>query len=422
MHQYFAYLCGCFTAKKQVDPVVLTRAGWRCEDISKKRSDDKASHVYYNEFINFCYAYNSNEGCVEWSREKNIESHCLNMQNEDVEYNIPKIFFYLMPFNLVIFSILVSAESEQLDDFKSIVYHLRKSDIQSSIPFSVEKDLLELYKLMTGVNQYHLSEVVEFGYKLKFFQIINTDADWRSETRETRRQQLFSLGVVQNDQSKEDGKYCQEYVNDTLNKVSVSIFNSWDALSLLDSFTIRCFKMQSFQWLEWNEAYYRMIYIQSLFQKYFLQSLNQRFKAMISLREEYNRDSLLGEFEQYERLWQFHKIAYTFLPLIIDKSMDTGLEINEEKQLLFEYIKDVEKKRQSENSKLLNSLLAVISGLTLFSAIWDFSCLVNEVYPYDSSVFGGSRRGYFAVSAIMFGLVVLVLVILICRKKIQRLR
>ena len=71
------------------------------------------------------------------------------------------------------------------------------------------------------------------------------------------------------------------------------------------------------------------------------------------------------------------------MPLLLDEAIDKGLCIAEEKEQLFGVLDKEKSLRDAANDRLVNGLLFVLSLLTLFSAIWDFSCLLNEMYPYD---------------------------------------
>ena len=365
--------------------------------------------------MDFCAAKDPVEGCVGWEYELNVEGVCNNIQKAIVTYRVPKVYCYLLPFSLVLFSLLVEAESDSLDDFVSVAFHLRKFHL----PAEAEQILLNLNQLLTGHQRTRLIDALEFGYKMKFFQIISSDADFHSEDAKTKKSELFFLGSVQSWLSAELGRFCDEYVEQSLAQNYISIFNNWDALALLDSFTIRAFRPLTFQVDEWQYGYYRMIFIQSIFQKVYLQYLNQRFRAVLRGCGANNFNSLLQEFEQYERICQFNKISYTFLPLIIDDAIDTALEVKEERVMLTEYIKREQQRHNSENERLVNGLLGVISALASFSAIWDLACLLNEILPYEI-LFGCHRIGYAIVGVSMLLILSATLLVLFYRLRSRR--
>ena len=60
-----------------------------------------------------------------------------------------------------------------------------------------------------------------------------------------------------------------------------------------------------------------------------------------------------------------------------------------------------EKQRRDEaNDKIVNTLLFVLSTLTLGSAIWDFSCLLDQMIPY-ADYLGSSILGYRTVALLV---------------------
>lgn len=170
----------------------------------------------------------------------------------------------------------------------------------------------------------------------------------------------------------------------------ISIFNNWNALALMDTFSILSCQAQPWMISNWEDCYFRMIYLHSLFMKCYLFNLNLKFRKQLSGRYVHG---LIGRFDHFSLHYCFYRIAYNFLPLEIDKSIDRGLELNEEMSQLYAVIKKENTKREEKSDRRMNSLLTVLSLLTIVSAIWDFSCLFDRVYPY-SEIFGTQVLGY----------------------------
>ena len=123
----------------------------------------------------------------------------------------------------------------------------------------------------------------------------------------------------------------------------------------------------------------------------------------------------MKEFESFEQKCCFHKVSYNFLPLEIAKAVDKGLEIKEEMFQLYK-IMDKEKTRRDEaNDKLVNTLLFSLSLLTMFSAIFDMSSLLNEMFPYDYYM-ESTPIGFRTVTIFLLATVA-VLLLLVYRKK-----
>ena len=125
---------------------------------------------------------------------------------------------------------------------------------------------------------------------------------------------------------------------------------------------------------------------------------------------------LLDEYESFEQKCCFHKISYNFLPLEIAEAIDKGLEIREEREQLYSMMEKEKNRRDEANDTMVNTSLFCISLLTLFSAIWDLSCLLDQMYPF-AEYLGGQTFGYRTVAILLFLTVCLVLISIFRRKK-----
>ena len=120
---------------------------------------------------------------------------------------------------------------------------------------------------------------------------------------------------------------------------------------------------------------------------------------------------LVEEYESFEQKCCFHKISYNFLPLEIAEAIDKGLEIQEEMQQLYKIMEKEKTRRDEANDKMVNTLLFCLSLITLFSAIWDISCLIDQMYPYEEHL-GNQPLGYQTVALLLIlGVSVLILII-----------
>ena len=219
------------------------------------------------------------------------------------------------------------------------------------------------------------------------------------------------------------------YLNKILDESRVSVFDSWHALALNDTFTVHGVNLSPKMIDQWSECYFGMIYLHSLMVKSFLFGLNVQLREALQDRTTALRqlstafgvsrspiDTLLQRFEEFERKCCFHKVSYNFLPVSLDEAIDKGLCIAEEKEQLYGIIDKEKGRRDAANDRLVNGLLFVLSLLTLFSAIWDFSCLINEMYPY-SDYFTSSNMGYRLVTLLVLVLLVGVVSRLFSRRK-----
>ena len=178
----------------------------------------------------------------------------------------------------------------------------------------------------------------------------------------------------------------------------------------MDTFTIHSLGASERFVNNWTDSYFRMIYIHSLFQKSYLFDLNIRFRTTLAQTttswksklqslniKRTDVGQLVSEFELFEQKCCFHKISYNFLPLEIAEAIDKGLEIKEEMSQLSVVLEKEKVCRDEANDKMVNNLLFSLSIIALFSAIWDISCLLDQMYPF-AKYLGGQTLGYRTVA------------------------
>lgn len=437
MHEVRAFLCGYFTRNIQANFEKMESDGWvRKIPVAKHVADMK--RIYYPEFVDFCFAdADATRGCVELSRKVGVQT-VLVTKSGNVELTIDDLSLYLMPMDVTLLKIGVSFEVDDLNKATAVLASLRMVDYYSAedhgefIRLAIDP-LLEQYRALTGSDDCGVSRLVEQGNKFRIFQIVNSlksddDADTATMLSDVTLYQMGSVSKVTNGELKGSG-VSRVYLNKILDESRVSVFDSWHALALNDTFTVHGENLSPKLIAQWSECYFGMIYLHSLMVKSFLFGLNVQLREALQDRTTALRqlstafgvsrspiDALVQRFEEFERKCCFHKVSYNFLPVLLDEAIDKGLCIAEEKEQLYVVIDKEKGRRDAANDRLVNGLLFVLSLLTLFSAIWDFSCLLNEMYPY-SDYFTSSNMGYRWVTLLVVVLLVGVVSRLFSRRK-----
>ena len=437
MHEIRAFLCGYFTRNIQANFEKMESDGWeRKIPVAKHVADMK--RIYYPEFVDFCFAdADATRGCVELSRKVGVQT-VLVTKSGNVELTIDDLSLYLMPMDVTLLKIGVSFEVDDLNKATAVLASLRMVDYYSAedhgefIRLAIDP-LLEQYRALTGSDDCGVSRLVEQGNKFRIFQIVNSlksddDADTATMLSDVTLYQMGSVSKVTNGELKGSG-VSRVYLNKILDESRVSVFDSWHALALNDTFTVHGENLSPKLIAQWSECYFGMIYLHSLMVKSFLFGLNVQLREALQDRTTALRqlstafgvsrspiDALVQRFEEFERKCCFHKVSYNFLPVLLDEAIDKGLCIAEEKEQLYVVIDKEKGRRDAANDRLVNGLLFVLSLLTLFSAIWDFSCLLNEMYPY-SDYFTSSNMGYRWVTLLVVVLLVGVVSRLFSRRK-----
>lgn len=432
-HEHTAFLCGHFTRNTNATPEMMTRMGWQPEDVDPKMLSDKR-RLFYPEFVDFCYG--DEHGCKAWKRSIG-RPMTLTFRGQTYHYQLDELSIYLMPMNIVIFAIKVSQTSDDLNTMTAVMFSLRAIDYYSN---DVHGEFIEhaitpfcqLHEVLTAQHDETLKPLVENGNKLRVYQIINTKgAEERpeGEDRDLLLYQLSTLSRVTKAGEVDDYSVAPHYLEKVMNESHVSVFRNWDALALMDTFTVHAYDASESLVGNWTGMYFRMIYLHSMFQKCYLFSLNVRFRntlrrstsALARLLAPLGRGNsemtaLTEEYETFDRWCCFHKISYNFLPLEINEALDKGLEIGEEKEQLATILEREKTRRDEANDKTVNTLLFCLSLLTLSSAIWDLSCLIDQMYPY-ADYLGSTNLGYRSVTMLVLLMLCITLYLIFHRKK-----
>lgn len=412
-----AFLCGYFNVTMQGQPEFLFPKGWK-ELVYTHDVIEEYNKFFYPEFVDFNLR-GDKPGCIHSYRYEIQQDISFYYDSKEVYFYCKNITVYVMPYNILIYSIEIEQETSELDRITRIISSLRaimyyKEDEHSQFIDVVIKPILELYSLTNEEKMpIGFDRLVENGNKLKIFQIINTGSSL-AISEEGRDVLLFELGTLSQIgayEKREDNGISSGYLTSVLQKNKVSFYNNWSALSLLDTFTILSVKAPSWLLENWINTYFRLIYIHSLFLKFYLFRLNVKFRKDID-----KISKLEDELIEFESTYCFPKISYNFLPLEIYKAIDIGLEISEERSLLYHLINVENQHREKKNDKKVNKFLIFLTLLTMFSTLWDSSCLFNELYPYSEYV-GSTVAGYKMVVSFLSLMIIIVIVLIFNKRK-----
>ena len=433
-HQHIAFLCGHFKMSATPSSQELTSLGWKkfvLPDAVRKTE----KRFFYPEFVDFCYADDKDSSCVRYVKNINEEQD-ITLRGYTIHYSIKELTLYLMPFKMAIYSIHIELETSDLNDCTLLLSSLRSIDYYSECHDSfVEKairPLMDVFLVLTGRKPVDHSELIDNGNKFRIFQVINSlNSDIASLPEKDKDKLLYELATVSKiTKPDEDDEYSasESYLQRIIDQNKISVFRNWSGLALMDTFTIHSLGASERFVNNWTESYFRMIYIHSLFQKSYLFDLNIRFRTTLAQTttswksklqslniKRTDVGQLVSEFELFEQKCCFHKISYNFLPLEIAEAIDKGLEIKEEMSQLAVVLEKEKVCRDEANDKMVNNLLFSLSIIALFSAIWDISCLLDQMYPF-AKYLGGQTLGYRTV-AFMLLLGVSFILLTIYRRK-----
>ena len=396
-----AYLCGYFSVKSNhsFDPVALQEDFWE----SRVYSPDEitsSKDFYYPEFADFMMAQ------VQTFAHRYDKQ--LSLTLKDGRYNnisLEELRLYLFPFGITMYSIKVVQKDVEMQDALDTLFMLRnlpalnKDALGDYIKLVIEP----LLALNTAVgNEGDPRALIECGNKQKIFHTVILSEKPKDSDEFDRL--LYGAGTLSVFKEDDDYGFSKNYYNGIISSSSLSVFNSWRAISLLDIFTIVAYDVKDYMLNVWNEEYFGKIYLYSLFRKFFLFRINGDFRSDIRKVSLVRKD-----LSTYEKNYEFHRVLYNFLPELVIESMEKGLDLSDEKLKLAEMIDRENKRQEEENSQRMNLFLGMITCLTLFSAIWDFACLMDGVFEFSANI--GTVTGIRACTMALLSVTCLLLLI-----------
>lgn len=414
-YKSLSFLCGYFTYCKS--EMVHNLPDCWAEQVYDNSEIERSKKYFYNEFVDFCMNREKPDSIRRYmySIDKEVS---VTLSETENRFLIKNITAYFMPYNMVIYAIEIEKCVTDLNEITGLLFALRSITNNNAKPEFGEFNntaimpLVDLYSFLNGCDKSDGCNIIENGNKFKIFQIINSESPLEM-SNDGKDILLFELGTLSKIGAYDanDGNSVSEcYLREILGNNKISFYNNWSALSLLDTFTILSSNAQWWLIKNWADTYFRLIYIHSLFMKFYLFKLNVMYRKDISQTSKFE-----DELRAFESKYCFHKISYNFLPLKIYEAIDKGLEIHEEQEQIYHLINVEEQRREKKNDKKVNNLLLFLTLLTMFSTIWDSSCLFNEMFPYTTYV-GSTIVGYKLVTSMLTTFIV-VIVFFIFNKK-----
>jgi hypothetical protein len=393
--KYTAFLCGAFASGQSFVP----DSSWKRVTLTEQERS-MSGNFYYPEFVafNFGPATNSITRFVkEINRQVSVNvGYGQNVRLVDV--SVAEVSYYNAPFGLDMYSVRINIIADP-NDITAVVSTLR--NLNFIVPGNSEfaslalDPLLEIYR-KSALNAKECSSygsLVEFGNKLKVFQIaVEDDQSWNEESSDILLFEMGTLSPVGSSSSNSANGSSGSYIKKVMDEGKVSVFNNWKALSLFDTFTMLGHCIPDSIVDNWVANYFGMLYISELYIKFYLFRLNNDFRLNYK-----SADKLLEQFDEFDYGCWFDNVSYNFLPRLIHRSMEQGLDIISEKQRLYEMMARQNGNREKRDDQKMNNLLFYLTLFTTFSMVWDASSLFNEMYPFETYI-GSNITGFRMVS------------------------
>ena len=273
-------------------------------------------------------------------------------------------------FGLFTLNLRIQSEKTDLTKFSDAAFLARnfETNIEHTI-YEKWHQYIETEVLLGASTRGQSIKVDEYsGSKYKLYMILDIP---ELKGKEEMKSLLFDVGTLSRIGSAIGNNYDsmdKDYVNHLTNKNSISIFNNWEGLALLDTYTVVGNKILDTNWKkDTYSTIYHGIYLYCLFVKYNLFKYNFEIADLDEDRR--------SNFQDFLAKYYFNYISYNFLPTEIYNKIRTALDIEKELKLLNEKIVAVGQKIQEEQQDRTNKILGIVTVLTSVSS-------VKPVYDY----------------------------------------
>jgi hypothetical protein len=397
IHQAFSIFCGVLIQPgKKINSLPDENFSDWVEQVEKDQSGFLLSNLpkfYYQPFVAsmFPERFGNTTGEDFLHKRKTRFRHKLNLEltlsirGQECPVIIEYLDLYLFPDDISIVAFKVIHLELNPDKITLVNNHIR---FYERFPeFSSMASLLEKHFRQPTVFE---------GNKLKVFSFIE-----HSETNaEKINQWLYDFGTC-SPPGTAAGKFpefepSQEYLNELISGNTISVFSTWKALCLFDTFTVMTQKGYSLPFV-WEYSYFSLIYLHSLYVKYFLFDLNRRFHESGESRVSH----LEKTFRSFDHHFNLKTISFNFLPQLVYEKVRSGLQIEQEMEILSRNLSEAHNRAQSRKEGKLRGLLALIALLTIITTLLDGSELIKRLfYSTDGEIITGTL--ILAVAILLF--------------------
>ena len=384
------FLCGYFTAEGATDAL----PGWKAE-VADAKQTELFSNFYFPEFVAF-HKDDVRHFSLGIDRDVSIRLR----SGKDFGFKVTEDLLWAMPGSLALFAVRIDAAGKDIDEVTEAMGILRSCSfyadyaVQDFIKTALEP-IEKTYEILHGPCGHaegNYSHLVENGNKFKIFQIL--DSPQCPDDPEERNRLLYAAATLSRHETQEPYSTDRYYYESTMSSHRLGVFSSWTAMMLLDTVTFLGKDISDFLKKIWTEDYFGRIYTYELFRKCYLYRHNQRFRS-----GKEDPSALQDELVDFERKYTFTSISYNFLPEEVDAAIVSGLDLRKEQKSLSDLIAQETSVREERSSRSRDRFLLFLTCLASMSAIYDTTCLLDEVIRYEEA-FPSAALGYRLFSAV----------------------
>lgn len=454
MYYQRAFICGHFSFEGKFTYQEIKEGEWTP---AKESITEDEREGYYLNFQKFILS-NKNGGCTSFKLVINKDiwiGKGKKKGNETIYVN--ELRLYLFPFNIALFSIEIEQKSDSIKKICANTRRLRNywnyGDISSEWNERITMPLRNICKKLKKKEDASFHDLVENCNRMKVFQVVWSDKGFTHLDQTDKECLLYNLCTADAKTDAQGLKIDEnyDYIANTIDKSRLSVFKEWEAISLLDSFTVlyyeknpigiskidfpssnnsnakQSIKNNKDNNDEWGKRF-RLLYIYALFQKCYLFNLNNLNNSILHKRnnapksneftglknaysliyrrlriflgiEKTQLANLTSEMKKFEFEYVFHNISYYRFTTELYSSFYSGLEVASEKEEVYRLINAKQTELSASKGDAINMVILLLTLFTLFEAISAACELLNNIIPYDKWL-PSSSIGYLLFSTI----------------------
>lgn len=417
------YLCGHLNTSKSAHEVESCDSRWERE-ILEEAEYRNIGNIYYESFVDSLVEVKQHKqhgvygGTAHLTMKRDIlcKLNHSKLGPNGWEFTVCQLHLFFFPYDICLFAIEID-EKGNCDPNQLTMAHSLLRDVNSyeritgqerillDAPRYIEaiEPLLKVCEVtdnkgkVTHTPQY--TDLAHTGNKLKAFQIIGAN--------EFSDELLFELGTMSPIGCVKDHiqffSPSTSYFNEIISNNTISAFQNWKALALFDTFTIIQKDGDDKNLWLWRDSYFRLIYIHAFYQKTLLFVVNNLFRSDAAHGK---YATLLQQMKEQEHWYAFTNISYNFLPQMIYKAIDYGLEIASEREQLHHYLVQEADRQESLQERHIGKLLTALTLLAVLSALYDGTSLIREVAGFETGICPHKWiAGSFSIVVVLFFLI-----------------
>ena len=367
LHYAHTFFCSHLAAVGRASEVQAADKRWQAEKPLTREAYERLSSIYYESFIDSLMQVDGQTSGAVYADTAHLtletDRLCTlrhpKLPAAEYAFRLCRFHLFFFPYDICLFAMEIAEEPETTLDtliaahgilretscYEIAEQGILKSQIDAPEYLALLEEILRLCPPRPSAEsprQGRFSGLTLTGNKLKCFQIFILD-DFSDEL-------LFELGTLSPVGCVADHKHeyspSQEYYDRIIRTHTISAFRNWKALALVDSFTVVAKSRTAAQMWVWPNSYFRLIYIHALY--------------------------------------AFSNISYNFLPQLIYRAIDTGLDIATEREQLHRHLEQEAERLEKNSERRLAGLILFLTMLTVCSATYDGASLVKDYFGWES--------------------------------------